>query len=122
MKLHWSSPFPRSFVEFIKVWPYNINKGIYNKLWNICPSIIVWEIWKERNRRIFNNTELNVEDLTLKIEASIVETTNSFLRKSRFEEGSFSIWDGIIKKTWTSLINPPLVYFKKNKEGDYIVV
>ena len=32
------------------------------------------------------------------------------------EEGSFSSWDGLMKKNWANLINPPLVYIKKSKE------
>ena len=113
----WSSPFPRDFKTFIMNWPNNICKGIYNKLWNISPSIIAWEIWKERNRRIFNNAEMEVNSLITKIEASIVENMNSFLRKSRFTEGSFSLWDEGVKKHWPHLINPPLTYTNRDKEA-----
>ena len=77
----------------------------------------MWEIWKEINKRIFCDKEINAEELILKIKVSIVENTNSYLRKSRMEEGSFSLWDGQIKKSWSNLINPPLVYFKHNKEA-----
>lgn len=38
---------------------------------------------------------------------------NSNLRKRPREEGSFSDWDAEIKKSWPSLINPPLYYNKK---------
>lgn len=60
---------------------------------------------------------MKVEDLTLKIEESIVETMNSYLRKAQFEEGSFSLWDEHIRKKWPKLINPPLIYFNKSKEA-----
>ena len=53
--------------------------------------------------------------LIKKIEASIIETLNAYIRKSKFEEGSFSLWDSRIKDNWANLINPPLVYFKKSK-------
>lgn len=77
----------------------------------------MWELWKERNRRICSDSEMKSEELVLKIEASIVETINSHLRISRMEEGSFSFWDSQIKKVWPNLINPPLIYFKKSKEA-----
>lgn len=115
--LDWSSPFPRVFKTFIMNWPHNICKGIYSKIWNISPAIIAWEIWKERNRRIFKNTEMEINSLITKIEISILETMNSYLRKSRFIEGSFSLWDERIKKLWPRLINPPLTYFKTDKEA-----
>ena len=60
---------------------------------------------------------MKLEELLLKIETSIVELINSHLRNLRKEEGSFSFWDGLMKKKWTNLINPPLVYFKKRKEA-----
>ena len=117
LKLGWSSPLPRTFSELLKGWPVNRIKGIYRKLWNICPTIMSWEIWKERNRRIFQNMEMKPENLLLKIEASIVEVTNSHLRKVQKEEGSFSTWDGLMKKSWSKLINPPLVYAKNSKKA-----
>ena len=40
----------------------------------------------------------------------------SHLRKSFKEEGFFSFWDGLMKNNWPKLINPPLIYFKKNKD------
>lgn len=115
-KLGWSVPLPKSYRDLLISWPCNLVKGVYSKLWNIFPSIVSWEIWKERNRRIFKNVELKVEELILKIEASIVEVINSHLRKCMKEEGSFSLWDGHMKKNWVNLINPPLVYLKKSIE------
>ena len=61
--------------------------------------------------------ELKPKELILIIKASIVEIANSHLKNSRKEEGSFSIWDGHMKKNWGNFINPPLIYFKKSKEA-----
>ena len=60
---------------------------------------------------------MQVDALINKIEASIIETLNTHIRNSRFEEGSFSIWDSRIKDNWTKLINPPQVYTTKNSEA-----
>lgn len=60
---------------------------------------------------------MKLEGLLLKIEASIVEVTNSHLRKVQKEEGSFSNWDGLMKRNWSKLINPPLVYTKSSKKA-----
>ena len=57
------------------------------------------------------------EAILMKIEVSIVEIINSYLRKNSIEEGSFSSWDGSIKKLWDNLINPPQMYSKSNKEA-----
>ena len=87
--LGWFIPFPKSLADLLKGWPVTLVKGVYRKLWNISPSILMWEIWKERNCRIFCNLEFRPEELIIKIEASIVETTNSYLRNVQLEEGSF---------------------------------
>lgn len=115
--LGWYSPLPRSFSDLLSGWPTNLCKGIYSKIWNIFPLILVWEILKERNRRIFCGSELNLEDLVHKIEASIVETANAHLSKLRIVEGSFSFWDNQVKMVWPNLINPPHVYLKSSKEA-----
>ena len=77
----------------------------------------MWELWKERNRRIFRNLKFKSSDLISKIEISIVETTNAYLRNIQLEEGSFTNWDGLMKKHWSKLLNPPLLYKRKNKEA-----
>ena len=116
-RLMWSSPLPHSLMDLLSSWPTNLVRGVYSKIWNLSPSIIVWELWKERNSRIFRDKEKSVDRLIIKIEAAIVEVINSFLRKSFIEEGSFSYWDGLMKKNWSNLINPALVYKSSNKEA-----
>ena len=74
----------------------------------------MWEIWKERNRRIFSDQYLTEKVLLSKIEVAITEVMNSDLKRRPKEEGSFSNWDAEIKKLWPLLINPPLIYKKKN--------
>ena len=91
--LDWTVPLLESLDDLRRGWPTNNSRCIYGKLWNICPSILVWEVWKERNRRIFHDQDMTVCEITNKIEACIVETLNSHLRKIPKEEGSFSEWD-----------------------------
>ena len=110
--LSWYSPLPYSFQTFILSWPTHLEFGVYSKFWNISPSIIVWELWKKRNRRIFQDKALCLERFLLKLEVAIMEVLNAHLRKSIKEEGSFSQWDGSMKKNWHNLINPPCMYRK----------
>ena len=116
-RLSWFSPLPYSFQTFILSWPTHLEYGIYSKLWNISPSIIVWELWKERNRRTFQDKALCLERFLSKLEVAIMEVMNAYLQKSIIEEGSFSQWDESIKKKWHNLINPPYFYRKNNKEA-----
>ena len=84
----------------LKSWSNINNKNVYSKLWNISPSKLLWETWKERNRRLFNNLELDIPSLLNKVEAIIQEVKNNYLRISTQEEGSFMDWDTKMRKIW----------------------
>ena len=60
---------------------------------------------------------MQVSCLIKKIEASITETLNAYIRNTHFEEGSFSIMDSMIKRKWFNLINPPHMVSIKNSEA-----
>lgn len=82
----------------MKGWP-NICKGsLYKAIWKIGPSILVWELWKERNKRLFQDKKMDVINLFNEVEATIVETTNNRLRYGRLEDKTFSSWDSKIRK------------------------
>ena len=80
-RLGWSNPFQSSLKGLLCSWPMDLDHGVYSKLWNIFPSIVVWELWKERNCYIFKNKELVIDRFLLKLETSIVEVLNANLRK-----------------------------------------
>lgn len=97
-RLKWTTPLQNSLQELLCSWPTHMVHGVYSKLWNICPSPVVWELWKERKLHIFQDKEWNIDKFLLKLEVSITETMNAYLRKTSHEEGSFSYWDGLMKK------------------------
>ena len=72
-------------------------ENIFKGLWKISPSIINWEIWKERNRWIFKDKEILCEELTRKIEASIIETLT---RKLHQKNTQMLSWDGFMQNKW----------------------
>jgi len=45
-----------------------------NKLWKIILEFIVWTVWKERNRRVFQNETRNIEFIKGTIMQNIRET------------------------------------------------
>ena len=116
-RLEWSTPLPNSLRGLLCSWPTHLTRGVYCKLWNICPSIVIWELWKERNCRIFKDKVLKLDRFLLKLESSIMEVLNAYLEKTSHVEGSFSFWDRLMKKHWSRLINPPLLYHTSNKEA-----
>lgn len=62
-------------IDTIRQWPKSpYNSELLNHLWNIIPGILLWNIWKERNRRIFKNLSSNKEDIWNRVHANIQET------------------------------------------------
>eukprot|EP00253_Pinus_taeda_P019391 PITA_19391 len=55
--------------------PYQCN--ILNTLWQIIPGIVMWNIWKERNRRIFKTQAMDLEQVWIIIHKNIQETLST---------------------------------------------
>ncbi|GLJ37648.1 hypothetical protein SUGI_0764880 [Cryptomeria japonica] len=77
--------------------------------WIICLSILMWEIWKERDRSNFQDKALNINSFLNKVEASMVETATSRVRNQISRQASFGAWDASMKSNWFGLRNPPIV-------------
>eukprot|EP00253_Pinus_taeda_P003415 PITA_03415 len=52
--------------------PYQSN--ILNSLWQILPGIVMWNLWKERNRRIFKNQSMDEQQVWKIINQNVQET------------------------------------------------
>eukprot|EP00253_Pinus_taeda_P028233 PITA_28233 len=62
-------------VNALRLWPSQpYNCKILNQLWCILPGIVLWNIWKERNQRIFKSKHSNSEEIWRKIQQNIQET------------------------------------------------
>lgn len=75
-KLGWLTAPPNGIVSLFQGWPIRLKDGILNPLWEISPSSLIWELWKEQNRRIFYNKVRKVESVINSIKSSIVENIN----------------------------------------------
>jgi hypothetical protein len=47
---------------------------VLNRIWQLLPGFILWQLWKERNRRIFRNTQSNWHHGWTQICHNITET------------------------------------------------
>jgi len=43
-------------------------------MWNIIPGTVIWNIWKERNRRIFKNQSSPIEEIWSRQHGNLKET------------------------------------------------
>jgi ABC-type lipoprotein release transport system permease subunit len=46
-------------IESVELWSANpYNNTILKRVWEIFPGFLMWNVWKERNRRIFKDKVL----------------------------------------------------------------
>lgn len=59
----------------IRNWSQNpFQSNLLNTLWHLIPGLLMWNIWKERNRRIFKNQTMSLEQIWNKFHQNILET------------------------------------------------
>ncbi|XP_050207305.1 uncharacterized protein LOC126656744 [Mercurialis annua] len=64
-KIGVSWVMPNSLDDFYRVWLNILPRNSYAKLWELLWIVIVWEIWNCRNKRIFQQKIMKVDDIIL---------------------------------------------------------
>lgn len=102
-KLGLSFVIGNDLLSHFRASPILFSSSFYACLWLISPSIIIWNIWLERNNRIFRKQSASLSNILIKIEAFISEVALTYIHKNLENLTSFSHWDGRITRTWKSL-------------------
>ena len=64
------------------------------KAWNVTPLCLFWIIWKERNRRAFENVQLSNEELKFSFLCNFLEWSKGGLGQESFFLIDFINWLG----------------------------
>ncbi|XP_059067482.1 uncharacterized protein LOC131858301 [Cryptomeria japonica] len=107
-KLRIFGPFPSRLDEWFLQWPKSKGKAIFVDLLYILPSLLIWEIWKERNHRIFQGKEMSLTSLCGKIENHLIELLNEVAQSKSLNKNVYMDWDWKIKLALPNLLIPPL--------------
>ncbi|GLJ11561.1 hypothetical protein SUGI_0171160 [Cryptomeria japonica] len=85
-------------------------------MWVVSPALLVWHIWKERNRRFFNEEALSYDSLIPKIKGAIEEVFNVKVVGRKY--CSYSSWDKEMERHWnlTKISGYKLMDKKQNKD------
>jgi hypothetical protein len=90
----------------------SFNNPILNHIWTLLPGFTLWQIWKERNKRIFHSQPSSPEATWEKVKSLIRETTRSKPwtdedQKCRPEEHSIlQNWQPITSNLPKQKVNP----------------
>lgn len=57
-----------------------MDNEVLNSAWALLPSFIIWNVWKERNRRIFKEEKSSSLRLLELISKQLKETVNTIVR------------------------------------------
>ncbi|XP_059073333.1 putative disease resistance protein At4g11170 [Cryptomeria japonica] len=80
-----------TFKDFIFAWPMGGKNLKWGSLWITGPSMVAWQIWKERNKRVFREEELDVTILINRIHVTIEENVNAKIYGHSYR--LYSKWD-----------------------------
>lgn len=69
-----------------------------SSVWVVSPSIVIWEIWKERNRRIFLDKKESLKRLLCRIDHSIEEVVGVAASQLQFQRIPFSLEDSRLQR------------------------
>lgn len=81
--------------------PFQSN--LLNAFWQLIPGLLMWNIWKERNSRIFKNQSLPLVQIWTKIHQNLVETLS--IREWHAEDFPITPQEKTIWDNWGIQIN-----------------
>lgn len=88
----------QSLKDFLCSWPNMTKNSKWGILWVVSPSLLTWHLWKERNRRIFNDEAVEVDVLIPKIKHAIEEVVNVKILGRIYK--SYTKWDMAMENNW----------------------
>lgn len=96
--LQWFTAKNQFLKDFLLSWSIIGRHSKWGLLWIVCPSLLVWHVWKERNRRIFKEEAMEVHFLQAKIKSAIEEVVNNKIQGVNYK--FLSKWDFEMEKNW----------------------
>jgi ribonuclease HI len=104
-KLQYYTPLPNKLWDLFQAWPELYSNSIFSALWTSTPTLIVWVIWWERNKRIFHKETTPIQAVLQKLEKSISEVVNSSHAKLKCNL-RLTWWDSVVIREWKYIYVP----------------
>ncbi|XP_059078037.1 uncharacterized protein LOC131876615 [Cryptomeria japonica] len=101
--LGWSSSLCPNLLSQFMSWPLLFPSSFYSSLWVVAPSLLIWNLWLERNSRIFKHKSSSLTVIIGKVQASISEVVLAFIHRNLDHLRSFSHWDNWVTWRWSLL-------------------
>ncbi|XP_059066513.1 uncharacterized protein LOC131857805 [Cryptomeria japonica] len=109
----------QSLKGFLLAWPTYYKKSKWSIMWVVSLAMLAWYIWKERNRRVFNEEALSFELLIPKIKVAIEEVINIKLVGRKY--CTYSSRDKEMERSWNLTKNTSYKFVDKKQNRGSIV-
>lgn len=95
-----------------------MEKSKWCDIWLVGLALVVWHIWKKRNRIIFKEVDLSTEQLISKIKIAIEEVVNGkSVMRNKYR---YNNWDRSMEIKWSLKERGPVVPSKKQVDKNLI--
>lgn len=112
-KLWWLVPLPNSITNLLRSWHEENGKSVLSSIWIILPSMVIWELWKERNKKIFQDKWEGLDRLCGRIQWAISEIISSAKHNHNFVKHPYSLMDSLILARWPLITLRPIHGFPR---------
>ncbi|KAG5539456.1 hypothetical protein RHGRI_019858 [Rhododendron griersonianum] len=83
---------PNSVSDIINWWLSYRQKPKIKVIWDCIPFAVLWSLWKMRNEHLFQNKDLNWEDVV-----DLIKLRIAFWVKTKWNDGDYSVSDFIFR-------------------------
>ena len=98
-------PLPNKLWDMFQDWPSSTNHSYFSCIWKCIPTIFIWTIWWERNKRIFRNHPSSLESMLSSLEVAVGEVMVAYIKRTP-KHLIVTGWDIELDNRWTSLPSP----------------
>ncbi|XP_026405634.1 uncharacterized protein LOC113300647 [Papaver somniferum] len=82
-RTRWWIP-PLTVLQLAQTWSSKGILGPAKEIWDLVPAVVIWALWNERNRRIFEDKSLSHFHVSVEVKASILAWSSVFNRNFNF--------------------------------------
>ncbi|GLJ30260.1 hypothetical protein SUGI_0598570 [Cryptomeria japonica] len=80
--------------------------SFFSCIWFVSPMVLIWNIWWERNKRIFRKECNGISNILKKIECLISKVVNAQVANKKILNSTFTSWHNKLLSEWKTISLP----------------
>ncbi|XP_059076287.1 uncharacterized protein LOC131073118 [Cryptomeria japonica] len=117
--LQWQAVRSVKLIDFLLAWPTHNRKSKWGDNWIVRPSMLVWHVWREMNRRTFSKETVGIEEVISKLKDEIQEVVNVNMKIKKIR--MLTNWDKEMEKRWVlEDVSGGIIADKRKKRSEVV--